>query len=282
MSDQRQWHRLFGMSWTDLLTDQPATVETEMDLSVQKQLLDVVIVRRMAEPLTVEVPDGFDDMAAHNLISFKSFQETLEPLALDELVGRYIDYRKLVSPTTDRLLPAEDFRRYLVCVRFPQNLSRDVLLEQLQEGVYQARHFSCVLRVIVVHQLPQVARNGVLHLYSAQPELVRYGARVAQPRNPRTSSFLNQLFDRYREDGAPMPFTVEEFERQGLELLARDPQMVKRVLDTVPTEELLERALDEKRLEGVPPETVLANLTPQQLEKLRELLRARDEAAGQS
>src|SRR5438128_122138 len=42
MEEQRPWHRLFGLTWTDFFTGQPVTVELEKDLSLKKQLLDVV------------------------------------------------------------------------------------------------------------------------------------------------------------------------------------------------------------------------------------------------
>ena len=42
----RDWHRLFGLLLTDFFSGSPFVVEVERDLSVQQQLLDVVIVRR--------------------------------------------------------------------------------------------------------------------------------------------------------------------------------------------------------------------------------------------
>ena len=44
--DLRDWHRLFGLLLTDFFTSSPFRVDVERDLSVQQQLLDVVIVRR--------------------------------------------------------------------------------------------------------------------------------------------------------------------------------------------------------------------------------------------
>jgi hypothetical protein len=41
----RDWHRLFGLLLTDLFSGSPFVVEVERDLSVQQQLLDVVIGR---------------------------------------------------------------------------------------------------------------------------------------------------------------------------------------------------------------------------------------------
>lgn len=50
MADEREslrdWHRLFGLLLADFFTDSPFVVEVERDLSVQHQLLDVVIIRR--------------------------------------------------------------------------------------------------------------------------------------------------------------------------------------------------------------------------------------------
>jgi hypothetical protein len=42
------WHRIFGLMLTDFFLDSPFRVELEKDLSLKKQLLDVVILRRGA------------------------------------------------------------------------------------------------------------------------------------------------------------------------------------------------------------------------------------------
>src|SRR5207248_1621899 len=92
---QRDWHRLFGLLLTDFFTGTPFTVEVERDMSVQQQFLDVVIVRRRPGRFAGRLPDGLDDLAAHNLISFKSHREALDGWALHELIGHYVSYRKL-------------------------------------------------------------------------------------------------------------------------------------------------------------------------------------------
>jgi hypothetical protein len=66
------WHRLFGLLLTDFFTGSPFVVELEKDLSLQKQLLDVVILRRGKGRLARRLPDGLDDLAAHNLITFSA------------------------------------------------------------------------------------------------------------------------------------------------------------------------------------------------------------------
>ena len=40
------WHRLFGLALTDFFTESAWVVELEKDLSLKRQLLDVVILRK--------------------------------------------------------------------------------------------------------------------------------------------------------------------------------------------------------------------------------------------
>src|SRR5436853_2067232 len=91
----RDWHRLFGLLLTDFFSGSPFVVEIERDLSQQQQLLDVVIVRRRRGKFAGSLPDGLDDLAEHNLITFKSHREALDAWAVRALIGRYVAYRKL-------------------------------------------------------------------------------------------------------------------------------------------------------------------------------------------
>src|SRR5437773_3847554 len=116
MEGQRPWHRLFGLTWTDFFTGQPVTVEMEKDLSLKKQLLDVLLIRKEAEILSRRLPDGFEDLAWYNLVTFKSHAQKLSVWTLHELVGHYVNLRKQVSPAMDEdeLLPEDQFRLYAV------------------------------------------------------------------------------------------------------------------------------------------------------------------------
>jgi hypothetical protein len=91
MNEQRPWHRMFGLTWTDFFTGQPVTVEMEKDLSVKKQLLDVLLIRKEAEFLDCRLPDGFENLARFNLVTFKSHMEKLSLWTLQELVGHYVN-----------------------------------------------------------------------------------------------------------------------------------------------------------------------------------------------
>src|SRR5262245_37542044 len=115
----RDWHRLFGLLLTDFFAGSPFVVEVERDLSVQQQMLDVLVVRRGRGRFAGRLPDGLDGLVAHNLITFKSHRETLDAWAMKELVGHYVAYRKLVSPAPSDLLPEEEFGLYAVAARLP-------------------------------------------------------------------------------------------------------------------------------------------------------------------
>src|SRR5436190_2863622 len=150
MSEPRPWHRLFGLSLVDFFRGMPVTVELEKDLSLKQQLLDVVLIHKGNEPLSCRLPDGFEELAAHNLVTFKSYQEALDGWALSELVGHYVNYRKQASASMQNLLPETDFRLFAVSVRFPQALARQTGMTPVQPAVYEVRHFTGPIRVVVV------------------------------------------------------------------------------------------------------------------------------------
>jgi hypothetical protein len=98
---RRDWHRLFGMFVTAHFENSPYQVEVEKDLTVKKQLIDVTVVRREAAGSFDRYPDGLENMAEHNLLSYKSLHESFTVWSLLELAGHYVNYRKQVSPSFD-------------------------------------------------------------------------------------------------------------------------------------------------------------------------------------
>jgi hypothetical protein len=259
----RDWHRLFGLLLTDFFTGSPFVVEVERDLSQQQQLLDVVIVRRRRGKVADALPDGLGDLAEHNLITFKSHREALDDWAMRELLGYYVAYRKLVSPSPSDLLPADRFRLYAVCARFPHNLAGQVPWQGQQAGVYDCRWGLDTIRVIVAGQLSRVAHNAPLHLFSAAPELIGFGQAAYRQHSAETSLLLGQLFERFRKEGFAMAFTMEDFKRQ---------YIMEHFSQLTPEEQrkALERLSPEHRrevLQSLPPEERLAGLSPEQIQQ---------------
>jgi hypothetical protein len=268
MSETRPLHRLFGLSWIDFFQGTPIGVETELDLSHKQQFIDLVLIRKGAGRVPRPLPDGFEDLASHNLVTFKSHQEALDGWALWELVGHFVNYRKQTGPSLQNLLPEEDFRLYAVCVRYPHNLAQQVALTPLREGVYEVQGLALRIRLIVVHQLPLQDHNAMLHLFSAREELLRYGREHYRPHSQETSTLLYELFKAYSEE-PDMPDKLKEFVRQSIEeLLAR-----------LPAEERLKGLSAEERLKGLSAEEVVRGLPPETLEALARRLRGNSHSA---
>jgi MgtE intracellular N domain len=290
----RDWHRLFGLLLTDFFTNSPFIVDIERDLSQQQQFLDVLILRRGRGRFHGRLPDGLDDLAAHNLITFKSLQEALDAWAIKELIGHYVAYRKLVSSSPSELLPEDRFRLYAVCARFPHNLSGQVPWQQQQAGVYHCRWGTDEVRVIVAGELPREAHNAPLHLFSASPALVGFGQSAYQQRSEKTSLLLRQLFERFQGEGLVMPYTWEDFERdyfmehfpkltpkQQQEFLQSLPaEKYQEMLESLPPDkygEFLESLPPEQQqqvLQSLPPEKRLAGLSAEQIRQYLDQLTA--------
>lgn len=272
MSEPRPLHRLFGLSWMDFFQGTAFDVETEVDLSFEQQFVDLVLIRKGPGPIPRPLPDGFEDLAVHNLVTFKSHQEALDGWALWELIGHFVNYRKQSSPSLHELLPENAHRLFAVCARFPQQLAQQVTLARLREGVYEVRGFALGIRVIVANQLAQEEHNAMLHLFSAREDLLRYGREHYRPHSRETSTLLFELFKAYREDTG-MSDKLKDFVRQSIDEL----------LKSLPAEELRKRLSPEERVEGLPAEDRLKGLSaeevvralpPETLEALARQLRA--------
>ena len=285
----RDWHRLFGLLLTDFFTSSPFRVDVERDLSVQQQLLDVVIVRRGRGRFAGRLPDGLDGLRPHNLVTFKSRHEALDGWAIKELVGADVAYRKLVSPTPSALLPQDQFGLYAVAARFPHNLSGQVPWQRVQAGVYDCRWGTDTIRVVVAGELPQEAHNAPLLLFSAAPNLVDFGGSAYQRRSEQTSRLLNLLFEKLQGEGFAMSFTMEDFNHwYTKEFFAKlTPEEQREALQSLPLEkrkevlqallpkerkEVLQALPPEERMAGLPPEQRLAGLSAEQIEQVRQYL----------
>ncbi len=263
MSDPTPFHRLFGLAWFDFFQGTPVTVEPEIDLSMKQQFLDLALIHTGSEPIARLLPDGFEDLAKHNLITFKSYQETLDVWALIEELGHFANYRKQYSPSMRDLLPMSDFRLFAVCVRLPENLAREVELTSIRPGVYELVVLTLRIRIIVVHQLPAEEQNAMLHLFSANEEQLRYAREHYRPHSTETSTLLYDLFKAYSED-PDMANKLQEYVRKSLDELFRNMPPEERLKGLSP-EQLRARLSPEERLKGLSPEERLKGLSPEEL-----------------
>jgi hypothetical protein len=273
----RDWHRLFGLLLTDFFTGSPFSVEVERDLSVQQQLLDVLIVRRGRGRFVGRLPDGMEGLRPHNLLTFKSRHEALDSRAVKELIGADVAYRKLVSPSPSQWLPDDQFGLYAVAARFPHNLAGQVPWHKVQEGVYDCLWGTDTIRVLVAGELPREPHNAPLHLFSAAPDLVAFGRSAYRRRSADTSTLLGQLFDKLQREGFAMSYTMEDFRRQYVKdhFAQLTPEEQREALERLSPEhrrEVLQALPPEERLAGLSPEARLAGLSEEQVRQLLDQL----------
>ena len=235
------------------------------DLALKKQLLDVVVLRRGPGPFAGRLPDGLDNLAAHNLITFKSHHDALDDWALKELTGHYVNYRKQCSARDQPLLPEAEFRLYAVCSRYPHNLANHVTLEPVHQGVYACERGTDKIRIIVAGQVSRESHNALLHLFSASAERIGYGAGHYEQRSHDTSSLLEQLLGKYQREGPGMAYTMADFRRDYAKEHFKDltPEERREVLQRLTAEEqqeTLQNLTPEQRLAGLSAEEIAAYL----------------------
>jgi hypothetical protein len=117
--------------------------------------------------------------------------------------------------------------------------------------------------VIVLSEVPEAEHNAPLHLFSAVPEIVRFGAAHFERHSPDGSSVINELFSHYKIEGIDMPYTMEDFRRYYIKERLKELTPEER-LEGLPPEERLKGLPPEERLKGLPPEELLKVLPPEE------------------
>src|SRR5262249_27230513 len=101
---------------------------------------------------------------------------------------------------------------------------------------------------------------------------VRYGGKNYKRRS-HTSTLLELLMQRYREEGVVMPYTLEDFEREYKGVVIQGIPAEER-LKGMSAEEILKAIPKEEILKGLPADELLAALPPETREALARLLKA--------
>lgn len=267
-----EWHRLFGLILEDVFSGSPFVVDIERNLALQRQLLDVLIIRRTGEHLDLRLPDGLEDLADHNLLTFKSHRNVLGCGELYELFGHFANYRKQTSPSYNELLPMENFRLYAVTARRPVKLLAYNGVEEIQAGVFDVNWGERPIRVIVVRDLPQKEHNAPLHLFSASAENVEYGTRNFRRHSDETSNIINDLLEQYGIEGINMSYTIEDYRRD----------LVDRFMERMNSEERMKGLPAEERMKGIAAKDRVKGLSGAEREELQEFLRRDQQGNGDS
>jgi len=254
-----EWHHLLGISLKDFFFNSSYQVEVERDLSLKKQFLDVLIIEKKEGSPPSELPDGLENLSAHNLITYKSHQESLDSWALDELTGHYVSYRKMISPD-NKLIPADDFRMYALSARYPEKLAKQTDFKHIKKGVCDVVWGVNRIRVIVLSLIPLETKNAVWNMFSAIPDNVRYAWNCYHWQiREITTLIAAELLKKYQIEGVPMPYTVEDFIRNAKQEVLQSFTIDERIMG-ITADELLKKLSLKERLSGLRPEEIEAYL----------------------
>ena len=251
------WHRLFGLALIDLFNDSDYQVELEKELSLKKQYLDIVIIKKTAATLCQEYPVGLDNLTEHNLLTYKSLREPLDEWAIEELIGHYTNYRKLVSPSLHDLLPVQQFQLYAISTRYPSHLLKKLSFQEVYPGVFDLTWGIRVIRLIVLNRVSLAERNAFWLLFGGKAQLFEYGNHHYHWHCASERAVLNQLYELYQKEGVIMPYTMEDFERD----------FTEEHLHLLSPETIFSRFSPEQRLKGLPPEERLKGLSTEEILK---------------
>jgi hypothetical protein len=257
------WHRLFGLTLMDLFTDSNYAVELEKELSIKKQYLDVVIIKKTIGKPLEEIPAGLENLTEHNLLTYKSLREPLDDWAIEELICHYANYRKLISPV-EQLLPQDQFQLYAISTRYPHKLlNQEINFQEIETGVIDLKWGTRLIRLIILSRIPTVKKNALWLLFSGKGEEFVYGNQHYQWCRLSEKAVLNQLYELYQAQEVIMPYTIEDFNRdftrEHLHLLPPEER-----LKGLPPEERLKGLPPEERLKGLPPESIFEQFSPEE------------------
>ncbi len=265
-----QWHELMAALLRIHFENSPFEVEAEVDLSLKKQFLDILVVRKLPGDFAGKLPDGFEPMADHNLISFKSLCDTFDGWALLELLSHFVVYRKQVSSANDKMLPMSSFRLIGIASRFPDLLAKEVELKNAAPGVYDIPCGPIWVRMLVIRELREQTSNRVLKFFSPVPTEVENAVRNYRPDSDFATSIVSEMLNKYRKENVDMSQKMDEIFRRLKETSERvfwEGVTVQDVLEHFPAEKLVESIPPEERVKGLPPEERVKGLPPEELVK---------------
>ena len=259
------WHRAFGMAIKGCVSEYGYRVETEIDVSQQKQLLDLIVIRQneVRSNQTV-LCDGFDNFARYNLISYKSLHESFNQFTAEELYSYYVNYSKLPEQRNLKL-SREDYQLYGIATKLPEKLLETVSYKIIKPGVYDLDTGLKPIRLLVLSALEQKVSNAILHLFSNRKDKFKFGyEHIDQAKfNTKKLPVINRIIELYQAEELDMPYTEEQFlEDYQHDVFKRvyagmtPEEKITGLKDSLKPEEILGSFKLEERLHGLKPEEI--------------------------
>ena len=249
-----EWHKILGMTLVDFFSNTNYSVEIEKELELP-QFLDYLVVKGdNINHSSLILPDGMETLSQYNLLTFKSLRQPLDLWAVDELISYYVLYRKIISPSPEKLISENNFKLFCISTRFPTKLSKEVSLIPIKKGVFHLNHGHVPIVIIVIAKLPQNQKNAIFHLFSTKSENMSFALKSYHWKREDIKHFvIKEMYEQLQKEEIQMSYTVEDFKRE----------VILKSLHTLSTEERLKGLRPEDRLKGLRPEDRLKGLRPE-------------------
>jgi len=211
------WHRSFGLAVLGDFADYPFEVKHEQDMSLQEEYLDLLIINTKEGDYPALLPDGLENLKSYNLITYKSLRESLNVWTIEELIGHYVSYRKILGGEDEKKKrpPEKNFQLYAICTMHPRKLLKEHKSKKIKKGVYELTWAAKKIYIIVLSDVPKSKKNALWNIFSNVKENIEYG--VTQYRTTRSgtklesmSSVIDDVFEHYGVEGLHMAYTMEQ------------------------------------------------------------------------
>jgi len=213
--DKTQWHRLLVLLMTPLFKILGYETKAEVDLSIKKQLIDLMVLKKDNEIdwslLPKEFWEAFDNLKDYNLITFKTYSESLNRGAIEELYGHFTNYLKIEELERDKV------NLYAVTQHYPRDLikpfKKTKYLEVIKENeIIDLKHGALKkIRIIIT----QSTDNPILALFSNDRDRVyRAYEKIKNETSlfDNISIYLGAISEYYGQEVSNM-YTQEDFFR---------------------------------------------------------------------
>ena len=195
--------------------DSPYEVEIEKDLTVKKQLLDIILIERDKTISFDRYPDGLENMSRYNLISYKFLHEYFDLWSLFELLGHYVNYRKQISPSMDNLIGVDNFKLYGITTLMPTKLMDIFSFQTIGQDIFELKWEEICIRLIVLSMIPKGPYNDLWRLFSAKSEVVEEVLiHYTENKHKDYNQLMQRLYEFYLKEELPMSYTREQFEEE--------------------------------------------------------------------
>jgi len=217
-----------------------------------------VILRRTDDKgKAIELPDGFDNLREHNLITYKSIEDTLNRWAIYELYGHFINYCKQALDN-DIEVNFDNCQLYGISTRVPKKLLSQGPFSKVQDGIYDLEVLQYNTRIIVTGDMSKESNNAIWHLFSGKPHKFKYAQHYYEAHYTSLKALMQQLLGHYKEAGVPlMSFDLDKYYA---DMVAKSHEMIideewdvlmEKLFEKKTPDEVMSRFSTEARLKGI-------------------------------